>query len=233
MTSLKQPNWHFDMIKFISRFLRWLKGGESNLSYWEKRAEQWGRRAVLHLGHAPEAYESVTDNQKAILLPELRARLIGTEQTILDLGCGPGRFTPDLAKLTGHAIGVDPITSFLDLAPSGPGIEYMEMVDNRIPIPPDSVDVVWLCLVLGGLVRPEDLQIMVDEIDRVLTSSGLLFLVENTHSKPNEDHWVYRSVEEYKALFPSHALAEVLEYQDLGERISVLAGRPQSDAEEK
>ena len=221
------------MIKYASRFLQWLKGGNPNPSYWEKRAKKWGRRAVLNLGHAREAYESVTDYQKAILLPELSARLTGTEQTILDLGCGPGRFTIELAKMTGHAIGVDPIASFLDLAPSGPGVEYMEIMENRIPIPSDSVDVVWVCLVLGGLVKPEDLHGMIDEIDRVLTSTGLLFLVENTQPQPDEDHWVYRSVEEYKALFPSHALEEVLEYQDLGERISVLAGRPQARAEGK
>src|SRR5262250_2734698 len=61
---------------------------------WHDRAEQHGARAVFNLGHGPDEMTQVTQRQSAELLPLLRARLRGDERLVLDLGCGPGRFTP-------------------------------------------------------------------------------------------------------------------------------------------
>jgi len=68
----------------------------------------------------------------------------------LILVVGPGRFTVDLASLIkGKAIGVDPIKHLLDLAPRNQDVEYRLMSETAIPLEADSIDIVWICLVLG------------------------------------------------------------------------------------
>jgi SAM-dependent methyltransferase len=197
----------------------------ATIEQWEERAQQFGARSVFNLGHGEQALEQVTAQQKAELYPHLQGALLGQERTALDLGCGPGRFTPDLARLIGgRAIGVDPIQRLLDLAPKTPEVEYRRMVEGRLPLEAASVDVVWICLVLGGL-EGRVLHSTVAEVHRVLRPGGLLFLVENTTEARSQGFWHFRSAQEYQRLFLPVALQPVHTYDDLGERISVLHGR--------
>lgn len=203
----------------------------SDLRWWERRAERSGARAVLNRGH-PDAERSRVDEwQKGILLPTLQRQLRGDERTVLDFGCGPGRFTPDLAEVIGgRAIGVDPIQSLLDLAPRRGDVEYRLLENQRIPLEDGSVDVVWICLVLMCITDRGTLDRTVAEIRRVLRPDGLLFLVENTEEKPDTRHIAYRAIDDYRAIFPFAPLRDVGEYRDLGERISILAGRKREPA---
>ena len=123
----------------------------SSLAYWEERSKQYGRKSVLNLGHLKEEFETVTENQKKILFPLFKQQLSGREKSILDFGCGPGRFTLDLAELIhGYAVGADPIKHLLDLAPGKEDACYIQIEENNIPLGSDSVDIIWICLVLGG-----------------------------------------------------------------------------------
>jgi ubiquinone/menaquinone biosynthesis C-methylase UbiE len=143
----------------------------------------------------------------------------------LDFGCGPGRFTADLAAaIRGRAIGVDPIESLIHLAPRSPDVEYLVSDGRRIPLPDASVDLAWVCLVLGGLADAH-LAETAAELDRVMRPGGLLFVVENTSEKKDFAHWAFRSVDSYRRVFPFTALSHLHDYDDLGERISIMAGR--------
>jgi hypothetical protein len=62
-------------------------------------------------------------------------------------------------------------------------------------------------------------------MQRVLKNDGLLFLVENTSRKTDGSYWNFRSVEEYVRMFPQVALLHRHHYFDLGEQISIIAGR--------
>lgn len=200
----------------------------ADLHWWERRVRRSGAHSVLNRGHSPAEAARVTDWQKATLFPVLRRRLRGDERVVLDFGCGPGRFTPDLAGLIGgRAIGVDPIQSLLDLAPRHGDVEYRLLRDGRIPLEDGSTDAVWICLVLMCITDPKALERTAAEIGRVLRKDGLLFLVENTDPKPDTRHLRFRSVDEYRALFPDIALEHEGSYVDLGERISILSGRKQ------
>lgn len=197
---------------------------DASRRYWTERALKHGERAVLNLGHKDTA--GITSVQHATLLPMLRARLHGDERVVLDYGCGPGRFTPALAEtIHGRAVGVDPTEALVRIAPAAPNVEYHVLREGKIPLADASVDVLWLCLVLCCIVNDAELEHAVGELRRVLKPGGLVFLVENTSLNPDRPHIRFRTVQEYARLLPWAGLEPVGEYLDLGERISVLAGR--------
>ena len=207
----------------ILDYLRAVSSGSS--TYWERRARRHGRRSVLNISHGDADYEHITAWQKSILFPLLQAQLNGSERIVLDFGCGPGRFTPGLAQLVGgRAIGVDPIAALLKLAPANPQVEYHLLRYGRIPLTDHSVDVLWICLVLG-VIRGQKLEDTLQELRRVVASGGLVFLVENTTAKRSRKQIEFRSVAEYAQLVHFAQLQHLHDYEDLGETISVLAGR--------
>ncbi|MBW3629613.1 MAG: methyltransferase domain-containing protein, partial [Gemmatimonadetes bacterium] len=198
----------------------------SDLRWWEERARRHGARAVYNSGHAAEDLPLIDQKQKEILYPILQSRLNGDERVILDFGCGPGRFTPDLAQLVrGRAIGVDPIQSLLDAAPRTEATEYRLVRHGCLPLQDDSVDVVWICLVLTCIVDARAVREAVAEVERVLRPGGLVFLVENTAAKKDMRHIAFRSIDDYRALFAFAPLRHERDYEDRGEPISILCGR--------
>jgi ubiquinone/menaquinone biosynthesis C-methylase UbiE len=205
-------------------------GEPPEIRAWRLRAEQLNARAVFNAGHGDAELDQVTERQKDELYPRLRKSLNGTERVALDFGCGTGRFSGDLAALiSGRVIAVDPVQRLLDLAPSHAGVEYRRMKTGRIPTPSGSIDLAWICLVLGG-IRGAALDATRREIARVVSTNGLVFLVENTTAAKNSEFWAFRTVEEYTTMIPGVSLACLGHYDDLGERISIFAGRKSPSA---
>jgi ubiquinone/menaquinone biosynthesis C-methylase UbiE len=203
-----------------------LRPKNMGIKYWEQRAKQHGIRSVVHLGHSEAEMESLLQTQQEELFPSLKSQLNGSEKIVMDFGCGPGRFTCQLADMIGgSAIGVDPIESLIKMAPRNYKTQYRLMPkDGGIPLADGSADVIWCCLVLGGIEK-RYLARTVSEMRRVLTGDGLLFLVENTADGHKATTWIARSFENYRRLFSFVNLKHLNDYSDLGERISVMAGR--------
>ncbi len=199
---------------------------ESPLEAWDRRAREFGARAVFNLAHGDDQLGQVTELQRRTIYPHLREALRGNERLALDFGCGPGRFTADLAKMIGgRAIGVDTTRAFIEMAPRSPSVEYQVMTAGRIPAADGEVDLLWICLVMGGIVDNLLLQQSIRELDRVLRPDGLLVVVENTSERDDAPHWKFRSVAEYQRLFDFARLEHKADYEDVSERISVLIGR--------
>ena len=197
----------------------------SDMDYWESRAKQFGKRAVFNISHTEEELDKVTLKQKREIFPQLKKILKGNEKTILDFGCGSGRFTKNLAELIdGKSIGVDPIKSLINLAPAGDNVEYKIMREGRIPLEDHSIDIVWICLVLGGITKDEILHKTILEIKRTLKPGGVIFLIENTSDKDSSDRWVFRGIKEYQELFPFVKIKHLSDYYDCGEKISIMVG---------
>ncbi|MDQ8047324.1 MAG: class I SAM-dependent methyltransferase [Solirubrobacteraceae bacterium] len=198
------------------------------LDYWRERARTLGARAVISTDH-DGSIDDVSAMHRAWLLPELAALLPlspGPHRTILDLGCGTGRLTGDLAELVGHAIGVEPVESLLALATPAAEVEYRHLTDpdGPLPVADGEVQVAFTCLVLGGLDRAA-LDAMGDELERTLAPCGLVFLTESVSEQAAADHWTFRSVDDYASAMPWAGLQEIARFDDAGDPVSVLAGR--------
>lgn len=196
------------------------------VAYWRDRARELGARAVVNLDHPEEdALDDVSAGHRAALYPLLSAELNGSERVVLDLGCGTGRFTRDLAGLVGgRAVGVDPVAELLALAPADERIDHRLMVEGRLPLGDDEVDVVFTSLVLGGITG-DVLDGTLQEMRRVLRHGGLVFLSESVADAPEAGHWAARTVTDYERLLPWAPLREVGRFDDAGDTIAVLVGR--------
>jgi SAM-dependent methyltransferase len=199
----------------------------SALAYWTERAERFGERAAVNLEHPAGALAEVSAGHRALLLPLLATLLRGDERVVLDLGCGPGRLTAALARtIGGRAVGVDPVAAMLALAPPDPDVTYRPLgADGRLPLHDGEADVVFTCLVLGGILEPADLARTAAEVRRVLAPGGLAFLCESVSDAPDHDHWRPRRAEDYRAAFPWAALTPVAAFADGDDAVTVLAGR--------
>lgn len=197
----------------------------TSAGYWDRRARQFGRRAVYNIGHQLSELDSVDIRQKTFLLPILRRHLQGSERAALDLGCGVGRFSAELAELVrGPVTAVDVSRELLALAPAAENVTYVLANGTQLPLPDQSFDLVWVCLLLGAL-RGAEVNDVCREIERVSRRGSLLFLVENTSLKEDAPSWAFRSADEYLRLLAAFRLEVVTSYDDLGETISVLVGR--------
>lgn len=223
-------------------------GAEAGVAYWRDRARALGERSVISTDH-DAAVADVSATHRRLLLPALAALLplapngrvsiapgaVGSDapsiaqsgRTVLDLGCGSGRLTADLAALVGRAIGVDPVGELLALAPPSDRVEYrlLEAAGAPLPLDDGEVDVTFTCLVLGGIEDPADLATVGGEIERVLAPSGLIFLAESVSDQPAAGHWTFRSVDDYRAAMPWAGLQEIARFDDAGDAVSVMAGR--------
>jgi ubiquinone/menaquinone biosynthesis C-methylase UbiE len=194
------------------------------------RANELGERAVFDLRHDATELEQITFEQKQILFPPLKATLRGTESTLLDVGCGSGRFTDSLANLARcDAVGIDPTAELLRHAPQAAHTRFAQSIAGALPFRDASFDVVWCCLVLGAL-ETADLDVACREIERVLRVGGVLALTDNTSAGEGKQSYRFRSAAAYAAMFPRVGLTVAAEYRDLGETITLLLGRRVSDA---
>ena len=98
-------------------------------------------------------------------------------RTILDLGCGTGRFSEGLAEHFGATvIGIDPSAKMLDEARRNlkhPRVFYTEGSAELIPLRANSVDLIFMSMVFHHFTDPE---LVARECRRVLRHNGRVCL---------------------------------------------------------
>ncbi len=191
---------------------------------WDSRAEELGEYSVIDNRHSREEFDYVTAMQKKIIYPYLKNSLNGQEKSLLDFGCGVGRFTADLANIiNGRAVGFDPTKKLIDLCRADKNVEFIS-AQNYLEESSECFDVIWICLVLGG-ISTEKLIDIAKKIINKLNKDGLLILIESTGNGEVEAPWRVRSIEDYEALFQDVNLSKIGKYYDAGQEISIFSGR--------
>ena len=208
----------------------------TNRKAWRERVETLGiRRSVFHCSHRTDrAFAAITETQRRVIIPLLRAQLHGDEKTALDFGCGWGRWTEEVAAVSGcYVLGVDLLSEYVEEAerrkiPGAP-VAFLVLKGVRLPCADNSMDLVWVCMVLSAFVDDALFAETIQELGRVLRVGGLLFIVTTTVEKGevSKGRWAkHRTVDELKTAFAKVAPLTVIgSYTDLKDKDSVLAGR--------
>jgi ubiquinone/menaquinone biosynthesis C-methylase UbiE len=133
----------------------------SAASHWEEHAHRWAEWARTP-GH--DAYWDYRDAFFELVPPPGRATL--------EVGCGEGRVSRDLAA-RGHVVtGVDLSGTLVDLATEAdPGSTYLVGDASALPFPDGSFD---LAVAYNSLMDADDMPGAVAEIGRVLEPAGSL-----------------------------------------------------------
>ncbi|MBI1929046.1 methyltransferase domain-containing protein [Candidatus Poribacteria bacterium] len=97
--------------------------------------------------------------------------------TILDLGCGTGRFSPQLAQYFNACVmGVEPSDKMRAIAEENnahPKVSYIKGQAEKIPVGDQQCDFAFLSMVIHHF---EDLNLCCQELYRALKTHGLVFI---------------------------------------------------------
>ena len=93
----------------------------------------------------------------------------------LEIGCGGGLFSEELARMGFNVTGIDPAecslkTAVIHARSSGLAIDYRKGAGEKVPFPDNSADIVFCCDVLEHVCS---LPKVIAEIHRVLKPGGL------------------------------------------------------------
>jgi ubiquinone/menaquinone biosynthesis C-methylase UbiE len=136
----------------------------------------------------PESYDRGRDHGPEVrrlwmnaLSSNLRDRAV---QTILDLGCGTGRFTEDLAvRFDAEVVGIDPSRKMLEQAKrkrKHSRVRYQMGRAEEIPLKNNCVDLIFISMVFHHFDNPT---LAVRECRRVLRHAGTAFLRAGTQER--------------------------------------------------
>jgi ubiquinone/menaquinone biosynthesis C-methylase UbiE len=136
----------------------------------------------------PESQAFLLNNQIRRLInpPErLISKLnLGSNDTVVDFGCGPGFFLLPIAKVAGKAVGVDVSQRMLEKASQHvkkerEHVEFQQSDGTSLRLADESVDLILLNHVFHEV---EDKPRMLGEFRRILKPSGRLAIAERTRA---------------------------------------------------
>jgi SAM-dependent methyltransferase len=123
---------------------------------------------------------------KAERLLSLIIRHLGdpSQQTVLDVGCGPGVTDAYLVEHVGSLIGVDRSASILEQAVArNPGVAYRHDDGTDLGVEPGSIDVAFAVCVVHHVPKPER-PAFARQLARAVRPGGLVAIFEHNPLNP-------------------------------------------------
>lgn len=102
---------------------------------------------------------------------------IFTDKSVLDLGCGNGRYLELINEVASDCIGID--QSLPQISQGKSHLPFMIADGSNIPLTDNKFDYVLSCWVWGTITDEEKRLKVLKEAKRVTKSGGSIFLVEN------------------------------------------------------
>jgi SAM-dependent methyltransferase len=156
----------------------------------------------------------------------------GTDDRVVDVGCGPGTAARIAGRQGAHVTGVDPSAVMLRLARrvtrGTDGVAYVDGSAEQLPLAPGSATVVWT---IASVHHWRDLDAALREVRRVLTPGGRFVAIER-RTRPGarglaSHGWTDDQAEAFAALCRDHGFVDVgVDRHAVGRRrrlVSVLA----------
>lgn len=104
-------------------------------------------------------------------------------KTVLDFGCGTGKFITEFAPLAKIYLAMDISEDQLAIAKGKAGkFDNMKLIktdDTKIPLESNSIDVVLAAWVIGSIHNLEIRGEIIKELKRVVKRDGAIYLIEN------------------------------------------------------
>lgn len=196
---------------------------EKTPDFWERRARLYGRicvDSITMFETDPEIIEQRVSFERGHIAPKLR---ITPRTHVLDLGCGPGRWTSYLAPRCERVVAVDFSPSMIEAARRQLPAEHLHKVEFVVQssadfLRPEQFD---LILILGVLIYLDD-----EQCERTIRNASLMlapggqliskesiglewrYELRDKYSEVIQENYTatYRSEEELRALFASSGL---------------------------
>ena len=164
----------------------------------------------------------------------MRLSGMGSGDSVVDIGCGPGVAVRYAARLGATVTGVDPAPVMLRVARlltrRSAKVRYVKGAAEAIPLPEGSVSVVWS---IATVHHWSDIDAGLREVRRVLVPGGRLVAMERRAQPGARGHGSHGWTDEQATAFADrcreHGFTDVrLELATIGRRstVSVVAGTP-------
>jgi 2-polyprenyl-3-methyl-5-hydroxy-6-metoxy-1,4-benzoquinol methylase len=215
-------------LKILNKISQLLKNKKVKKINWSERSKKFGKYSVIDTQTPKEEFEHVTRIQKNILIKNLKKYLTGREKKILDFGCGTGRFSKELSKISKKhkVVAVDTEKNLIDIAIPSKNVRYLHIKDLKEI--KGKFDLIFIANVLGGLDKNK-IFFVANFLSNSLNKNGILFLNENTDNNNNNkrvfQYWESRNDKFYIDLFPKINLKKVDTYKYNHMLTSVFVGK--------
>lgn len=171
-----------------------------HLSEWEKRAKRPGYQAVMSTRWTPEECERGTEKLKEVTFSFLGNL---SAVTIVDIGCGIGRFSGELARKGKKVYAVDISHSMLRRAKEAitvGNVYFLLASALELPLRENIADLTFGVTVLEHLVDDELFRATIEEIKRITHLDGTIFLCGEISNQYRliSPFTVLRTIDEYK-----------------------------------
>jgi len=164
----------------------------------------------------------------------VRLSSVGSGDSVVDVGCGPGVAARHAARLGASVTGVDPAPVMLRVAQlltrRSAKVRYLNGAAEALPVPDDSASAVWS---IATVHHWSDLDAGLREACRVLRARGRLVAIERQTLPGAHGHashgWTDAQADAFADRCRDHGLVDVrLERTTTGRRstVSVIATAP-------
>ncbi len=183
--------------------------------YWEERYLRYKKMTVGNIKFNLSQFEKITEKTGSVIREKVCPYIF--EKIVLDFGCGFGRNVPYLLESALIVYGIDINKWALKQAeiyePRG---IYQHYNGLSIPFKDNFFEAIFSWTVLQHIPN-EEIEIIIKEIDRVLTNKGTLIIYENITPIINKEHIFFRSIEEYCNLFKNFKAINLEIYKNFDE----------------